>query len=259
MKTHPVLTLLAILFAASAALAQADPKTDPGPAAAPEAAGQPASPEAPPTAEETRQALYALGVQIARTLELLDLSERELSTVQEGLMAGYRGTAQVDPEEFLPKLESLAESRQSRVMEKKKAEAEKVLSSVLKQPGAVRTDSGMVFVPGSAGTGESPKADQTVQVHYRGQLLDGTEFDSSHDRGEPITLPVSGVIPCWTEALQRMKVGGKAEIYCPPDLAYGERGVPPVIGPGETIRFNIELLGIEKETETEAPEPPPQG
>jgi FKBP-type peptidyl-prolyl cis-trans isomerase FkpA len=94
------------------------------------------------------------------------------------------------------------------------------------------------------GTGASPTAADAVRVHYRGTLMDGTEFDSSYKRGEPATFPLTRVIPCWTQGVQRMKVGGKAELVCPPELAYGERGAGGTIPPNATLRFEIELLDI---------------
>ena len=92
------------------------------------------------------------------------------------------------------------------------------------------------------GTGDKPTAQSTVKVHYRGTLTDGTEFDSSYKRGEPIEFPLFGVIKCWTVGVQEMKVGGKARLTCPPGVAYGERGHPPVIPPNSTLIFEIELL-----------------
>ena len=94
------------------------------------------------------------------------------------------------------------------------------------------------------GTGASPTATDSVRVHYRGTLMNGTEFDSSYKRGEPSTFPLNRVIPCWTQGVQRMKVGGKAELVCPPELAYGERGAGSDIPPNATLRFEIELLAI---------------
>ena len=94
------------------------------------------------------------------------------------------------------------------------------------------------------GTGASPTATDSVRVHYRGTLMNGTEFDSSYKRGEPSTFPLNRVIPCWTQGVQRMKVGGKAELVCPPGLAYGERGAGSDVPPNATLRFEIELLAI---------------
>ena len=109
----------------------------------------------------------------------------------------------------------------------------------------VTTPSGIVFESLQSGSGASPKATDTVKVHYRGTFPDGREFDSSYKRGEPTTFPLNRVIPCWTEAVQMMKPGGKARITCPPQLAYGERGAGGVIPPNATLVFEIELLAIQ--------------
>jgi FKBP-type peptidyl-prolyl cis-trans isomerase FkpA len=111
-------------------------------------------------------------------------------------------------------------------------------------PGAIKTSSGLVYREVTPGKGASPKASDTVKVHYRGTLVDGTEFDSSYKRNEPASFPLNQVIPCWTEGVQKMKVGGKSQLVCPPALAYGDRGSPPVIPGGSTLVFDIELLGI---------------
>jgi FKBP-type peptidyl-prolyl cis-trans isomerase FkpA len=108
----------------------------------------------------------------------------------------------------------------------------------------ITTPSGIVFESERAGTGASPKASDTVTVNYRGTFPDGREFDSSYKRGQPTSFPLDRVIPCWTEAVQMMKVGGKAHITCPAKLAYGERGAGNVIPPNATLMFDIELLGI---------------
>ncbi len=111
-------------------------------------------------------------------------------------------------------------------------------------PGATRTASGLVYRELKAGTGDSPKATDMVKVHYRGTLVDGTEFDSSYKRNEPTQFPLNQVIPCWTEGVQKMKVGGKSQLVCPSSIAYGDAGSPPVIPGGATLIFEIELLGI---------------
>ena len=110
---------------------------------------------------------------------------------------------------------------------------------------AVTTPSGLVYQSLQDGTGAAPKASDTVSVHYRGTFPDtGKEFDSSHKRGQPIEFPLSGVIACWTEGVQKMKVGGKAKLTCPPNIAYGARGAGGVIPPNATLNFEVELLGI---------------
>lgn len=110
--------------------------------------------------------------------------------------------------------------------------------------GTVKTSSGLVYTELKAGSGPSPKATDVVKVHYRGTLTDGKEFDSSYKRGQPAEFPLNRVIPCWTEGVQMMKVGGKAKLECPSSIAYGPQGHPPVIPGGATLIFEIELLGI---------------
>ena len=107
----------------------------------------------------------------------------------------------------------------------------------------MRTPSGLVFQSLSPGQGTTPKVSDSIQVHYRGTLIDGTEFDSSFKRGQPIDFALANVIPCWTEGLQLMKVGGKAKLICPSEIAYGDRGTGN-IPPGATLIFEVELLGI---------------
>jgi len=118
------------------------------------------------------------------------------------------------------------------------------LEKVAAEPGATKTASGLVYRELRPGTGDSPKATDVVKVHYRGTLVDGTEFDSSYKRNEPTQFPLNRVIPCWTEGVQRMKVGGKSQLVCPSSLAYGDAGSPPVIPGRATLIFEIELLGI---------------
>lgn len=110
--------------------------------------------------------------------------------------------------------------------------------------GDVITGSGLVYRVLVEGTGASPRATDNVTVHYRGTLTDGTEFDSSYRRGQPATFPLNGVIRCWTEGVQRMKVGGKSRLTCPPQIAYGSRGAGNVIPPNATLTFEVELLSI---------------
>jgi FKBP-type peptidyl-prolyl cis-trans isomerase FkpA len=106
--------------------------------------------------------------------------------------------------------------------------------------------SGVVVTHGKQGQGASPTADSTVRVHYRGTLPNGAEFDSSYKRKEPISFPLRGVIPCWTQGVQKMKVGGKATLTCPAATGYGARGVPGVIPPNTALTFDVELLAIER-------------
>ena len=117
------------------------------------------------------------------------------------------------------------------------------LEKAAAEPGAQKTASGLIYRELTAGSGASPKATDTVKVHYRGTLVDGKEFDSSYG-GKPAEFPLNRVIKCWTEGVQMMKVGGKSRLVCPSNLAYGDRGAPPDIPGGATLIFEIELLGI---------------
>jgi len=124
------------------------------------------------------------------------------------------------------------------------AAANNAIDKAAKEKGAVKTRSGMVYVSITDGKGKSPSAASTVEVNYRGTLTNGKEFDSSYKRHQSISFPLSGVIPCWTEGVQMMKVGGKAKLVCPPELAYGSRGAGSDVPPNATLIFEVELLNI---------------
>jgi len=124
------------------------------------------------------------------------------------------------------------------------AQTDAAAAAAAKESGAVVTPSGLVYRSLQDGSGASPGATDTVKVHYRGTFPDGKEFDSSYKRGEPIEFPLNRVIKCWTEGVQRMKVGGKAKLTCPASIAYGERGAGAVIPPNATLQFDVELLAI---------------
>ena len=124
------------------------------------------------------------------------------------------------------------------------AQTDAALAAAAKEPGAVVTSSGLVYRSLAEGKGASPTASDTVKVHYRGTLADGKEFDSSYKRGQPASFPLNRVVPCWTQALQKLKVGGKATLTCPPSTAYGARGIPNVIPPDSTLTFDVVLLSI---------------
>lgn len=122
--------------------------------------------------------------------------------------------------------------------------ADATLDAAAKESGAVVTASGLVYRSLKDGNGASPQASDTVKVNYRGTFPDGREFDSSYKRNQAIEFPLGNVIPCWTEGVQRMKVGGKAKLTCPSAIAYGARGAGGVIPPNATLLFEVELLAI---------------
>ena len=134
--------------------------------------------------------------------------------------------------------------KQKAMAGKNAGDGEKFLAENKKKEGVKTTPSGLQYKVIKEGTGSQPKETDTVTVHYRGTLIDGTEFDSSHKRGEPATFPVNGVIKGWTEALQQMKVGSKYQLFIPASLAYGERAMGAEIGPNSTLLFEVELLDV---------------
>lgn len=197
---------------------------------------------------------YAIGMSIGSDMKRqgIDLDIEQLSA---GLAAAYTGEdARLDPEEMVKVLTDY----QQEMQQKKQAEAaaqaadNKEAGSAYqaenaKKDGVKTTSTGLQYEIIKPGTGATPSATDTVKVNYRGSLIDGTEFDSSYKRGQPATFEVGKVIPGWTEALQLMQEGGKMRLVIPPELAYGDRGAPPVIAPGSTLVFEVELVEIQQE------------
>jgi FKBP-type peptidyl-prolyl cis-trans isomerase len=200
-----------------------------------------------PTTED-QKAFYALGVGISKQLvQLQPFTAEEVELISQGLADSLGNKPpKADPEKYGTKIREIAQARMKVAGEGEKKKGAEFLEKAAKEKGAKKTESGLVYQDITPGTGDQPKATDTVKVNYRGTLTDGTEFDSSYKRNQPATFPLSGVIKCWTEGVQLMKVGGKAKLVCPSDIAYGDRGSPPLIKPGSTLAFEIELLGIEK-------------
>ena len=233
--------LAVVLPAAALAQAGAEPKK---PAA--ETGKKAAAPPAKPSKTDP-QALRAVGLSIAQQLKVFDLSSAELDQVLKGIRDGVTGKAAFEPAAMQPRIQALFQARTAQAAEKEKGRSAGVVDAAAKEKGAEKTASGLVYVPLREGTGASPAATDKVKVNYRGTLVDGKEFDSSYARGQPAEFPLNGVIPCWTEGLQKMKVGGRAKLVCPPGLAYGDRGAPGgAIPPGATLVFEVELLEIAK-------------
>jgi FKBP-type peptidyl-prolyl cis-trans isomerase FkpA/FKBP-type peptidyl-prolyl cis-trans isomerase FklB len=201
----------------------------------------------PDVTTDEQKTLYALGLALSQSLSNFGLSEAELELVKAGLTDGVlQRDRKVDLQAFMPKVQELQRTRLAAVAEKEKQAGEAFLSKAAAAQGATKTESGLVITPLTPGKGASPAADDTVKVHYHGTLIDGTVFDSSVQRGEPATFQLNKVIKCWTEGVQRMQVGGKSRLVCPPQIAYGDRGAPPRIKPGATIVFEVELLDVVK-------------
>src|SRR5688572_30848934 len=226
------------------ASAPAAPKPAAPAAAAPKplpAGRAPARTAAPMT--DDQKLVYALGLVMQRSLDQFDLSAAELDVLKRALTDAAARKPAIDIDEWGPKIDAFAGARAARVAAREKAASVAYLAKAAAEPGVVRTDSGLLYRELSPGTGRSPVASDTVTVHYRGTLVNGTEFDSSYKRNEPAQFLLRGVIPCWTEGVQKMKLGGKARLVCPSDLAYGDQGRPSLPG-GATLLFEVELVEV---------------
>lgn len=202
---------------------------------------------APKLETDDQKTLYALGLLLGRNIKPFSLTPEELAIVKAGLTDSVTDAKpQVELDAYGPKVNELAQKRAAAGAEETKKKGQEFADKVAKEKDATKTPSGIVIRVIKPGTGPSPAASDVVKVHYEGKLIDGTVFDSSIKRGEPAEFPLSGVVPCWTEALQKMKKGEKSQIVCPAALAYGDRGAPPEIGPGATLSFEVELLDFHK-------------
>jgi FKBP-type peptidyl-prolyl cis-trans isomerase FkpA len=194
---------------------------------------------------EDQKTLYALGVHMTRQLAVFNLSAEEYEFVKEGIADAAAGKKLIaEPEAYGQSLNALAQARVEATAQKQKELAQPYLEKAAAEKGAQKTATGLIYQEIKAGKGAQPKAVDTVKVHYVGTLIDGKEFDSSVKRGEPVEFPLGQVIPCWTEGVAKMKVGGKARLVCPADLAYGDQGRPPIIPAGATLVFEVELLDV---------------
>jgi FKBP-type peptidyl-prolyl cis-trans isomerase FkpA len=211
--------------------------------------------DAPAVMTDDEKTIYALGLSIYRSLGQFDLSPSELAIVEKALSDAASGKPAVELNTWGPKIQPFAQARATRGLEREKTASQAYIDKAAAQPGAVKTDSGLIYRELRPGTGPSPTATDTVKVNYRGTLVNGTEFDSSYSRNEPAQFALNGVIPCWTEGLQKMKVGGKAELVCPSSLAYGDGGRPSIPG-GAAIIFEVELLEIAGANPPAPPAPP---
>jgi FKBP-type peptidyl-prolyl cis-trans isomerase FkpA len=225
------MSLVAVVMGlvASEALAQGTAK--------PPAAQPPASTGQPQTEDE--KALYSLGYQFGKSLGVFSLNPAELEVLKRGINDANSGVEPAfDTEQYGPKVQALARSRQGRV-------SEIFLEKAAQEKGAQKLPSGIIYKELQAGTGRSPRPTDTVAVHYRGTLTTGEVFDSSYKRNQVAEFPLNGVIPCWSEGLQKMRVGGKAKLVCPANKAYGDRPPPgSKITPNAVLQFEVELVNI---------------
>jgi FKBP-type peptidyl-prolyl cis-trans isomerase FklB len=196
---------------------------------------------------------YTIGVNIGQDFKTqkMDVDADILVMGLKDSMAGKE--LRLTDEEMATEIQTFQETMQAKMaaemealVAKNKAEGEAFLAENAKKEGVVVTASGLQYKILEPGEGDSPQATDVATVHYRGTLIDGTQFDSSYDRGQPATFPVGGVIAGWTEALQLMTPGAKWQLVIPAELAYGERGAGQDIGPNATLLFDVELISVEK-------------
>jgi FKBP-type peptidyl-prolyl cis-trans isomerase FkpA len=203
---------------------------------------------APELESDDDKVIYVMGIAMGRSVPPLGLTDREIEVLYRGLSDQLAGRElAVEPSEYGPKVQTLVETRLAVMAGEERDASSEFVKQAAAVKGARTTESGLIYLDVSEGSGEKPAVTDSVTVHYKGTLRDGSVFDSSHKRGEPASFALNRVIPCWTEALQRMKVGGKATIVCPSDIAYGDKGAPGgVIKPGAALKFEVELLSIDQ-------------
>jgi len=233
---NPTVKNLTAVLAAALVLSLA--ACNPPSSSAPKAAASPKT--------DDEKTVYALGVTVQRSLQVFSLTPAELELVIAGLRDAAAGKAEVKAEDKQAAIQALVTARRAAAGADAAKKGVEFLEKAAKEQGAVKTASGLVYIPLKEGTGPSPAASDKVKVNYRGQLTDGKVFDASERHGGPASFPLNGVIPCWTEGVQKMKVGGKARLVCPPAIAYGDRGAGADIPPGATLDFEVELLEILK-------------
>jgi FKBP-type peptidyl-prolyl cis-trans isomerase len=235
--SRPPLRLLGPLLAAS--LAACSPREGV------ESAGSDLPPEARSAEPSEHEELYALGAWLGGNLAGVKIVEQDLVHIQAGLEDALLGRPlRAKPREIGEHVQKLLRDRRAATAAEEKRAGAPLLAEAKQQPGARRTPNGVVYQSLAEGQGASPRLTDRVKVQYEGKLRDGTIFDSSYERGKPAVFSMTGVVPCWSEALQLMKPGGKARLTCASDLAYGDRGLPGRILPGATLRFEIELLEV---------------
>lgn len=246
-------TMAGLCVLAAPAYAQNTPAPRPAPAAAAAPAGQ---------KNVAVIASYGIGMNMGRTFKT-DGVDIDLDSFIQGIKDGLQALppkfteAQLKAafESFQADMQAKAEARAKAVGAKNQREGQVFLAANKTKAGVKSTKSGLQYLVVRAGTGATPKANDTVKVHYEGFLIDGTPFDSSVQRKEPAVLQVDGVIPGWTEALQMMKTGDKWRLFVPADLAYGADGAGNAIGPHATLIFDVELLGVEPPGKEALPDP----
>jgi len=193
---------------------------------------------------EDDKVFYYLGTAISRSLDTLQLSEHESALMLKGLTESLAGEAEpMDDSVYGPKIQLLGQQRAAAAAQAELSASQAYANRMAAEKGAIRSASGLIYREIEPGTGVQPEPTSTVTAHYHGTLRDGSVFDSSRQRGEPLTIGLNQVIPCWTEGIAMMKVGGKAKLTCPAEIAYGPQGQGGIPG-NAALTFEVELLDV---------------
>lgn len=237
------ITFLALVLSAAPAFAADAPKAD-----TPKPEAKKAAPAAPkdPFKNDDERAIYTIGFLMGKNVAAFNMSPAEVKAAQAGLGDAILGaTPKIDVRFHQPRINDVLTKRLEVAASKEKERGRAFTEKFVKESKPQAIPGGGWYTETAPGTGPIPSKTDTVKVHYRGTTIDGAEFDSSYSRGEPTEFALNGVIPCWTNGISMMKVGGKAKLVCPSDVAYGDPGRPG-IKPGATLVFETELVGIVK-------------
>ena len=200
---------------------------------------------------EKQKTLYGVGLVIARQLAVFNLTPRELKLVKRGISDGVLGRKQrVDFAEYSKKSQELGIARRNAYGKQLEVKTVKFVDEAGRQPGAVKTASGLVYLSLQEGEGSSPLETDSVKLHYRSTLVDGREMDSSYKRGKPDEAPLNEFLKCLTEGVLMMKPGGKAKLVCPPETGFGKEG-SGIIPPNATLVFDVELIEVIKNSDVQ--------
>ena len=194
--------------------------------------------------EKSEKIIYTMGVLFGERLKSIQPSEKEIDVLIQGVEDGLGEKKQIDIKKYSSNFRTLFRERGQKVAKKMEEVGAKYMEKFVAEEGGLKTESGIGYKILKQGTGKNPQSSDRVKVHYHGTLVDGTVFDSSVERKNPLSFPLGGVIKCWKEGMQMIKVGGKIKLVCPSNLAYGIRGAPPKIPGGSTLIFEVELLEI---------------
>jgi len=198
---------------------------------------------APKLETDEQKTIYALGLSVGKSLAPINLSPSDLEILKQAIADNIANKPAVDIDVYGPKIADLAKARQAKQAEGEKVKAKAYEAKMAGEAGAQKSSTGLIYKEVTAGSGAMPKDTDVVSVNYKGTLTDGTEFDSSYKNKAPLDIPLNRVIPCWTEGVQKMKVGGKSLLVCPAELAYGDNAQPGIPA-GSTLTFEVELLAI---------------